>query len=150
MKYLLILLSIFIGLQFFQIPKPSLSSTPETDITNHVEVPENVHNILRKACYDCHSEETRYPWYSYIQPVGWWLKDHMDHGLSHLNFSDFGSYELDKAAHKMEEINDEVHEGEMPLESYTWIHGDARLSSKERKTLTKWAIRTYAKMEGVQ
>ena len=101
-------------------------------------VPENVEQILVKACNDCHSNSTVYPWYAEVQPIAWWLDDHVKDWKKHLNFNEFASYRLAKQYHKLEEVFDEVKGGEMPLESYTVVHRDAKLTDEERTILMDW------------
>jgi hypothetical protein len=101
-------------------------------------MPQNVQQILKTSCYDCHSNNTVYPWYSNIQPVAWWLKDHIDEGKRELNFSEFATYRIGRQYRKLEEINGEVKENKMPLESYTLIHSDAKLSDEQKLTLATW------------
>ena len=138
-KYLLYaMVASVVIIQFFQIDKTSLPSEERKDFIALNHPPVEVEEILRSACYDCHSNHTEYPWYSNIQPVGWWLADHVDHGRGHLNFSDWGNYEEKKQKHKVTECMEEVEEGEMPLNSYTWMHGDARLTEEQRETLIAW------------
>lgn len=102
-------------------------------------VPTEVDALLRRACYDCHSDATAYPWYANIQPVGWWLEKHVRDGKRHLNFSAFATYSAKRATHKLEETVEEVREHRMPLASYTWLHPQAKLTDAEIKTLTEWA-----------
>jgi hypothetical protein len=102
-------------------------------------VPADVQKILRRACYDCHSNATVYPWYAEIQPFGWWLTTHVNDGKRHLNFSEFGTYTLKRSVSKLEQISDEVSQHAMPLPSYTWVHSEARLTTTEIKQLTDWA-----------
>ena len=94
------------------------------------------------ACYDCHSNTTRYPWYANIQPVGWWLASHVNDGKQHLNFSEFAAYSPKRAAKKFDQIIDEVTDREMPLASYKLGHPDARLTNAQSKLLTDWAATT--------
>ncbi|MDC8006351.1 heme-binding domain-containing protein [Aureisphaera galaxeae] len=93
--------------------------------------------ILKTNCYDCHSDQTQYPWYAEIAPVSYWLDDHIRHGKGDFNMSDWESYSVKKKDHKLEEVIEEVKEGHMPLDSYTWIHGD--LSEEDKKALLLWA-----------
>ena len=102
-------------------------------------VPANVAKVLQRACYDCHSNSTTYPWYADVQPVGWWLAWHVNDGRRHFNFSEFAAYPDKRAAHKLEEVVKEVKEGGMPLPSYTWMHPEARLSDDDKKLLMDWA-----------
>ena len=109
------------------------------DITTKYAVPENVHAVLKRSCLDCHSNNTEYPWYNNIQPVAWFLDHHVQEGKGELNFNEFATYSPKKARHKMEEVGKAVTEGWMPLDSYLWIHHDAKLSSEEAKLLADWA-----------
>src|SRR5690606_40199750 len=82
---------------------------------------------------------TTYPWYANVQPVGWWLQHHINEGKEHLNFSIFGSYPAKKQAHKLEEVAEEVEEGNMPLESYTYVHSSSVLNKEDAAILSGWA-----------
>jgi hypothetical protein len=97
-----------------------------------------VKSILERSCYDCHSNHTRYPWYSNIQPVAWWLQHHIDEGKEHLNFSAFKTYTPAEMDHKLKEIEEVIEENEMPLWSYRLIHQKAKLSEAEKNNLLKW------------
>lgn len=103
--------------------------------------------ILDKACYDCHSNNTRYPWYANVQPVAWWLNSHVEEGKGEINFDEFLTYPAKKARHKMEEVNEMVKEGEMPLNSYTWVHKEAVLSQSEKLAIANWAVSTMKVIE---
>ncbi|MCU0403403.1 MAG: heme-binding domain-containing protein [Chitinophagaceae bacterium] len=141
-----ILLGALVIIQFFQPGKNNQSLDMANDISKVVTVPEDVHNILKTSCYDCHSNNTQYPWYANIQPLGWWLKDHIDEGKGHLNFQDFALVEPSerfptkalRQDHKLEEVYETVEEGEMPLKSYTIIHGDAKLTDLQKKSILEW------------
>jgi len=137
-KVLLALLVIFLILQAFR-PEKNLSGNKENDISTLYAVPAEVDQILVKACNDCHSNKTVYPWYAEVQPVAWWLGDHVKDGKKHLNFNEFASYRLAKQYHKLEEVIDEVKEGEMPLESYTLVHRNANLTMEEKNILVNWS-----------
>lgn len=139
-KVLLFLLAALVVIQFFR-PAKNTASGPEAyakDISKVHAVPADVQLILQKACNDCHSNNTNYPWYSNIQPVAWWLKDHIDEGKRELNFSEFAGYSLRRQYHKLEEVEEQVKEGEMPLSSYTIIHKDAKLTDTEKQALYNW------------
>jgi hypothetical protein len=138
-KLLLALLVILLVLQAFR-PEKNNSANKEKDISTLYAVPANVEQIMVKACNDCHSNNTVYPWYAEIQPLAWWLDDHVQEGKKHLNFNDFGSYRLAKQFHKLEEVYDEVKVAEMPLESYTIVHRDAKLTDEERNILMDWSL----------
>lgn len=145
-KILIGLLVVFIAIQFFRPGKNLQATTPSTDLVKHFTVPADVQNILYKACYDCHSNHTNYPWYANVQPVAWWLDDHIREGKKELNFSDFANYRLRRQYHKLEETIEMVKEDQMPLESYTFIHNEARLTSTEKEALVKWADEAMATM----
>ncbi len=133
LKFALLILAIsFIAIQFFRPEKSPAAADLSADISTAVTVPEGVTAILRESCYDCHSNETRYPWYFEIQPVGWWLNDHIDDARGHLNFSDFASTSLRRQYHKLEEITEQIDLGEMPLPSYLIVHRGAELSEDQK------------------
>ncbi len=137
-KFAFTLLLAIVALQFFQIDKTNPVTDPALDFMNITNPPDEIATILKTACYDCHSYNTRYPWYTNIQPVAWWVKDHIDHGRDELNFSEFGNYTERRADHKLEEAAEYTLNEEMPLPSYTWGHSDARLTDQERKYLADW------------
>jgi hypothetical protein len=151
MKKLQVIGWVAIGaLGIIQFIKPTLnqSAGPQVNYmgTKH-EIPTNVKNILDKACMDCHSNNTRYPWYASIQPVAWWLADHVKDGKKHLNFDEYTQRSLRYQYHKMEETVEMVKEEEMPLPSYTWTHTDARLTYKEHVAIMGWAQAVMKNME---
>ena len=135
---LLILLGVLLLIQFFRIDKTNPPVNPGQDFLQMAGPPAELGTLIKEACYDCHSNETKYPWYTNVQPVAWWVKDHIDEGREHLNFSEWGTYNARKRAHKMEEAVEETKEGEMPLNSYTWAHASARLSDEQRRQLASW------------
>jgi hypothetical protein len=102
---------------------------------------------LAKACNDCHSNNTRYPWYATLQPVDWWMSDHVKDGKKEINFDEFTNRPAFYQHRKMEEVMKQIKEGEMPLNSYTWTHKDARLTSIEKEKLTGWAQSVMDAME---
>ncbi len=138
-KLLQLLVIVLVLFQFY--PRPEKNTSDQIG-KNSIEivhvVPSPVLNILKTSCYDCHSNNTVYPWYSRIQPVALWLDDHIREGKSELNFSEFGSYSIRRQYRKLEEINEEVKEDEMPLKSYTFIHGDAKLGQEQKLILANW------------
>lgn len=136
-KLLIVLLVVFVVAQAFR-PEKNNSNDTSKDISNSYVVPENVKTILAKACNDCHSNNTRYPWYAEIQPVAWWINDHVKDGKKHLNFNEFDGYRIARQYKKLEECIEEVKDGEMPLTSYTIIHKEAKLSDDEKQILFTW------------
>lgn len=137
-RLFLLLLVAFIAIQFFRPEKNTSEGVSPNDITTKYKVPDDVMAVLKTSCYDCHSNNTVYPWYSNIQPVAWWLKDHIDEGKKELNFSEFASYRIGRQYRKLEEINGEIKEGKMPLSSYTVIHTDAKLSDQQKLAVANW------------
>ena len=134
----IILLGALVIIQFFH-PTKNIAATPSTHhISKLYVVPIKVEQILVKACYDCHSNTTKYPWYSKIQPVDWWLEDHIKDGKKHLNFDEFTTYRVARQYKKLEECISEIKEGEMPIESYTLIHKNAILIETEKENFFTW------------
>jgi hypothetical protein len=138
-RILIGLLIVLIIAQFFQPSKNNGNAQTATDITHVVPVPDTVMALLKTACYDCHSDSTRYPWYNHITPVNWWLKDHIDEGKHNINYSHYveGSYR--RKIKRLEETAEQVEKHEMPISSYLWIHKDARLNDAQRKLIIDWA-----------
>jgi len=128
LKYIsVVLLVVLIVIQFIH-PAKNMAATPAE---HHI-------STLIKACYDCHSNNTKYPWYSNVQPVAWWLNSHVKDGKRHLNFDEFTTYRIARQYKKLEECIEETKEGEMPLESYTLIHKNAVLTDAEKLSLATW------------
>ena len=146
-KILIALLVLFIIIQFFRPEKNQSVAESSNDIFAHYQASENTKQLIHTSCYDCHSNNTVYPWYAEIQPVAWWIADHVNEGKSKLNFSEFASYSPKKGDHKLEEFVEMIKEREMPLKSYTLIHGDARLSDVQRAELSKWAEEVRAQIQ---
>ena len=136
----LVLLATLVIIQFFH-PEKNVSTGSAVfanDITKAYHVPDDVQVMLKASCYDCHSNNTIYPWYSNIQPVAWWLADHINEGKKELNFSEFASYRIGRQYKKLEEINKQVKEDEMPLTSYTLIHTYAKLNDQQKLNIATW------------
>ncbi|MBL7805971.1 MAG: heme-binding domain-containing protein [Saprospiraceae bacterium] len=137
-RWLLALAGLLVLIQIFRIDKSTPAIDPAQDFIAIAAPPPELQQVLKAACYDCHSFETRYPWYAEVAPVSWWLKHHVDEGREHLNFSTFGSLSDRDQLHALEESVEMVEEGEMPLGSYTWTHADARLSDAQKAQLVAW------------
>lgn len=139
-KILIFLLIAFVIIQFIK-PEKNESNDNTFAVETKYEVPKDVQQILKVACNDCHTNKTEYPWYSNIQPVAWWLDEHVVDGKRHLNLSDFTRRPLAVQNHKFEEIIEVIDENEMPLESYTnfGLHAEANLSPEQKETLKNWA-----------
>lgn len=138
-RILLIILVVLVIAQFFQPPHNNGVAEGPQDIAHAVNTPPEVLAVLKRSCYDCHSNHTDYPWYSKITPVNWWLNNHINEGKRHVNYSTFASYDAKRRNKNLDETAELVEKGEMPLGSYTWIHKDAVLSEAEKKLLIDWA-----------
>jgi hypothetical protein len=138
-KILLGLLIVLVAMQFIHPARNQGEAETPQDITHAVQVPAEIKNIISSSCYDCHSNHTEYPWYSYLNPVGWWLNGHIKDGKEELNFSEFATYDAERMEHKLEEIAEEVEEGHMPLPAYLWLHTDAKLSEAQIQSIVTWA-----------
>ena len=138
-RILIALLVILLIIQFFHPARNAAQGEQPNHISTIYAVPSEVKNILEKTCNDCHSNNTVYPWYSKVQPVDWWLTDHINEGKRELNFDEFTTYNLRRQYHKLDEVMKQVKDGEMPLNSYTWIHNDARLSDEQKNSIINWA-----------
>jgi Haem-binding domain len=136
-KILIGLAIVVIIIQFFR-PSKNLSDGTSKDISTLYYVPDDVKVILQRACNDCHSNKTVYPWYAEVQPVEWWLNDHIVDGKRHLNLNNFTSLKVAVQKKKMEECMEQIKKNEMPLDSYTWIHKDAILSEADKQTINTW------------
>ena len=146
-KILLVLLMILIIIQFIH-PGRNISTVDQpNNITKAYNVPDDVKKILDKACMDCHSNNTRYLWYFKIQPLDWWLTNHINGGKGELNYDEFTNKPLRFQYHKMEATVDQIKKGEMPLNSYLWVHKDAILTDQEKNTLINWAQGTTNDMK---
>lgn len=130
---------VLIAIQFIRPSRNISSQILATDITKTVKVSDSVQAVLKKACYDCHSNNTNYPWYSNIQPVGWFLANHVSGGKRHLNFSEFGSYSKRRQLSKLNDIANEIQDDDMPLTSYKLMHKEARLTAYEKSLVIKWS-----------
>jgi hypothetical protein len=138
-KIILIFCAIgLIVIQFFGINKNQNSGDQPNHISKQFAVPADVEVILKTSCYDCHSNNTVYPWYANIQPLAWWLQGHVNEGKEELNFDEFAIYNPRKQFKKMEETEEMITEGEMPLSTYTIIHSNAVLSASQKETLINW------------
>lgn len=135
----LAVLAALVIIQFFRIDKTNPPIVESETLEAAVLVTPDISLILGRSCNDCHSHKTVFPWYTNIQPGGWFMKDHVEHGRSLLNFSVFNTYPPKKKAKKLEEICEMVEAGEMPLPSYLWLHRDAVLSDSDAKALCDWA-----------
>ena len=134
----LAILVVLVGIQFISTRTNQSSEVPSTDFILTYKVPDEVGQTLHTSCYNCHSNNTNYPWYSHVQPVGWFLENHIKKGKAELNFNEFGSYSVRKQKSKLKSMASQIEQDEMPLPSYTLIHRDARLTPESKKLLVDY------------
>lgn len=132
------LVFLLLAIQSIRIDKTTEPLNPATDFMALTSANAEVANTLKIACYDCHSNQPTYPWYTNIAPVSWWIKHHINEGSHHLNFSIWGTYKDKRKHHKLEECIEMVEEGEMPMSSYTLMHGDAKLTDAQKLQLVEF------------
>ncbi|WP_298486581.1 heme-binding domain-containing protein [uncultured Maribacter sp.] len=143
-KTAIILLVAFVTIQFFR-PSQNTSHGNHTKLfISETNPPQDVKVLLEQTCYDCHSNNTNYPWYNNVAPVSFWMANHVKDGKKHLNFSEWESYSTKKKDHKLEEVIETLEEGGMPLKEYTWTHERAKLTEEEKKLIVAWAKRSRA------
>jgi hypothetical protein len=137
-KAALLVLILAVVFQFVQPEKNRSEGLGDADISKVYNMPADLHQTLVNKCYDCHSNNTRYPWYFNIQPIGWWLAAHVHEGKEQVNFSEFRNYPAKKANHALEELKEVTEEGSMPLDAYVMLHEDAKLTEADKKAIIAW------------
>ena len=137
-KVLIIILVILVVIQFIPSGMPDNNLAAGQDIHDVIEVPENVSSIFKNACYDCHSQEVKYPWYSYIAPVSFLVARDIRVGREELDFSKWGELTKRKQIKVLNEISEEVEEGNMPMKIYPPLHPEAKLTQKDRDLIMGW------------
>ncbi len=137
-KIVIIVIGLLLIFQLFRIDKTTKPLDTKTDFISVTQANSEVASILKTSCYDCHSNQPVYPWYTNIAPLSWWIKHHINEGSEHLNFSEWGTYKLKRKDHKLEECLEMIEEGEMPMTSYTLIHGNAKLNDAQKTLLINW------------
>src|SRR5690348_5316588 len=146
-RILVILIIALIIIQFFRPEKNLSAASNPADVSTKYPMPENVVSTMKVACNDCHTDSSRYPWYWNIQPVAWFLDNHIREGKEHLNFSIFTSYKIGKQYHLLKKINDEIKEDDMPLGTYTFLHRDAILSDDQKQAIADWVAVSRKQIE---
>ena len=137
-KILLAIGIVFIGIQFIQPAHNKSEQVLETDISKIILLPSNIDTLLKNACFDCHSNNTTYPWYANIQPMAWLMANHINNGKAMLNFSEFGKLSKRKQISKLNSISNSIKDKSMPLSSYILMHNKAQLSKVEKELLINW------------
>jgi hypothetical protein len=134
LRYVLIGLGIaLVAIQFIPVKR---SNPP---VTGLVDAPEDVMTTLRRSCWNCHSNETEWPWYAYIAPVSWRVSQHVWMAREHVNFTEWDSYDAEELDEAFEEIAEEIEKGGMPLSDYLLVHRKAKLTASDRERLIAWA-----------
>ncbi len=137
-----VLLGLFVALVLIQFIRPE-KTNPVADepvaIASSTVMTPIVEGILERSCVDCHSGRTTWPWYTEIAPISWYIVDHVNEGRDEFNMDTFGTYSPRRANHKLEELCEQVEEGEMPLPTYVWLHGDAALNASDVTSLCDWS-----------
>ncbi len=133
-----IILVVFVVIQFIPTTRNQSDTVPQTDFMLVHKVPEAIQKKIQVSCYDCHSNNTQYPWYNRVQPVAWFLEDHIKKGKAELNFNEWDSLSSRRKTSKLRSIIKQIESGEMPLDSYTLIHRDAKFSKEETEEIINW------------
>lgn len=123
-----------------QLWQPERTNPP---VQSEIQAPPEIAAILERACYDCHSHETEWPWYAYVAPVSWWVVDHVHDARGDLDFSEWPVLDFEELEHNFKEIDEQIAKGEMPLKSYLLLHREARLTGEDRAALRRWAQSNY-------
>jgi hypothetical protein len=130
---------LLIAIQFYRPERSNPVVDPAGDIAAQVPVPPAVQSILERSCFDCHSNRTRWPWYSNVAPASWLVAHDVNEGRKHLNFSEWGSYKKGKRVSRLDMMISEVDKGEMPIKNYLLLHGEAALTEADRDAFCAWA-----------
>jgi hypothetical protein len=133
---------IFVLIQFIRPGRNHSGQVPEQSLTLLYHMPDSIHHIVQQSCMNCHSNNTDYPWYASVQPLGWWLDYHICKGKEELNLDEFAEYSDQRKISKLRSMKNQVRDNVMPLRSYTWMHKEARLSDAQKKQLTDWLDKT--------
>ena len=135
-KIIIAVIASLTAIQFIPLPgREYVQPKQGNDITDVLPISDETEELLRATCYDCHSDETRYPWYADIAPLSWWVQHHVNEGREHLNFSHFGELSMSRRDHRLEEGVEMMKKEEMPLSSYTWMHPEAKISLRQRAAM---------------
>jgi len=124
--------------QFFSIDKTNPTSDKSSDLLSIEKPSAEVAQILHSSCYDCHSNETVWPWYSNVAPISWIVKKHVVEGRDHINFSEWGDYDQEDKGYAAEEMIEEIEDGEMPILGYDIPHPEAKLTQEKQEVLINW------------
>lgn len=141
-QLLVALLMAFTVIQFMQPARNQSGQAVQSDFSNTSSIPDTIYTLFKNACFDCHSNNTSYPWYSNIQPMGWLIARDIENGKAKLNFNDLGSLSSRRRVSKLQEIENRIKDGTMPLPTYKLMHENARLTKEEQELLIGWIEET--------
>lgn len=139
-KVLIVVVVLLIGIQFITIDKTNPVADMKKDFLATTNPPADIGATLKSACYDCHSKHTKYPWYTDVAPISWIIKQHIDDGRKHLNFSNWTDYSDKKKDHKLEECLEMIRSGEMPLQGYVMLHEEAEFNQEQKMAIISWIL----------
>lgn len=142
LKFSIIFTILLVGMQFITV---ELIPTTPSDAKDEINAPKEVATILKKSCYDCHSNQTIMPWYGNVAPMAWFVRKHINDGKKVVNFSSFNTLPIEKQKDMYDRIDKSV-VIRMPLPSYTWIHSQAKLTQKEKKIIQNWSKKEFKKL----
>ena len=148
-KILYVFLAVIVILQFIRPSRNQAAGPFPNDINTKFAMTDDVMSAIKTSCYNCHSNNTNYPWYANIQPIAWWLQNHVNEGKKELNFSEFATYTVKRQTKKFKEIEEQITEGEMPLPNYTRIHKNAVLTEQQKEAIKKWCAESLAHLPPV-
>ena len=137
---------VFLAAQLIRIDKINYSQTTSSDVFQVLDASTSVQEIIKTACYDCHSDQPRYPWYASVAPVSWKIGQHIEEGRDELNFSKWATYSAKRRDHKLEEMIEEVEGGKMPQPNYVRMHSEAKLTDEQVASLKTWVTAERAKI----
>jgi len=137
-KILIAIPIVFILIQFIRIDKTNPEVVLANDFVEMEKPPTEIGDMIKSSCYDCHSNHSKYPWYTNVAPVSWIVKNHIIEGRDHFNFSEWNSYSSDEQKDILHECAEEVEEGEMPMKPYLLMHSDAKLSEEQKNILVAY------------
>jgi predicted Fe-S protein YdhL (DUF1289 family) len=145
-KILLGLLVTFVGMQAIRPSRQVPTADPHKDFLNNGAISFEVKSLIKNKCYDCHSYDTQYPWYSEIAPVSWWINNHVKHGRKHLNFAEWTTYTDDDKRHVLEECLETIGKNEMPMKSYLYMHPEAKFNYEQKAAVVGFLKERLAQM----
>ncbi len=137
-KILAFIIVVFIAIQLYPVDKPEVIVDNPNDLIATTTVPKNIASKLKTACYDCHSNEAKLPWYSNIAPSKWLVYKHINKGRKELNFSNWNNYNKEDKAELLDDISTVLYDGEMPLKNYTVLHSEAQLTEEDKEAIINW------------